>query len=420
MTNKGIKTRLIAVFFAVVFALLCLNSCDGAKNLTERDGVVKTPSAAPDGGNNGNNGAAPADEPDEPADEPDAPPVPITGGGTVSDPYLIKNPSDINYLKTYGDAVFLLKNDVDFSGIYLTPIGDFDAPFEGTFLNPDNFTLSNLTVSAGALTNVGFFGVLANGAIVDGLRINNISFIVSDGDNSLNLGAVCGVSYGIIKNCHISGVEIDISNYLSNVGGLVGFLINGEICDSFVSGEIASGGTFNNVGLIVGQSSGGEIENVVSSSCNIDAVNMSTAGAIGKSEYSLIKSIEVNGIIKAFKTGGIVGESRRDTISDCSVIAELYGAVVGGMAGEVLDEIAISNSTFSGKLVYLAEIEVFRVYIGGVTAIITEADAALISLDFVSIDAEITCITAYSSTISDIYPDSPLYDNVDINIRVVT
>jgi hypothetical protein len=359
---------------------------------------------------------------------------------------LIETAADINYLNTYNYAVFLLKNNVDFSGAYLSPIGNITAPFNGKFLNPDNFTLSNLTVSADEFTNVGFFGVLGSDAIVDGLRLENISFIISDGATSLNLGAVCGVSYGIINNCRVSGVKIDISNSLCNIGGLAGLCINGEICDSHITGKITVGGAANNVGSVVGQSSGGKIESIASS-CDISAINRCTAGAVGKSESSLIKSVETHDIIKAYKAGGIVGDSQSDMISGCAVVAELYGGILGGMLGEVLYETAINNSTFSGKLVYSIEAEIFRVIIGGVVAI---SEDAQINLTDIFIDAEIICaevrrfiiagvtaasdgvqisltgiiirITAYSLAISDIYliyPDAPLYDNAAIDVSII-
>ena len=67
------------------------------------------------------------------------------GSGTQSDPYLIAAKAHLNNVRKYLGAHFKLMCDIDFNGLYWSPIGTEASAFTGTF-DGNGFTIKNLNI----------------------------------------------------------------------------------------------------------------------------------------------------------------------------------------------------------------------------------------------------------------------------------
>ena len=127
-----------------------------------------------------------------------------------NDTYDIKTVNDLNKLSN-SDGLYILKNDIDLSGVKWTPIEGFC----GTLIG-NGYSIKNLTIESSS-SNVGFFSTL-NGAVTN-LIFENASVTVS-GSNE-NIGILCGSMQGTASNITVSGT-VNASNS-KNVGGVVGY-----------------------------------------------------------------------------------------------------------------------------------------------------------------------------------------------------
>lgn len=131
-----------------------------------------------------------------------------------------------------------LVDDIDMSGITMTPIGISSAkPFQGTF-DGQGHTISHLEMKGE--NNVGLFGYVTGGAYVK-------NFIV---DASCSIAGIsyCGViggsvGYGSV-NIECIGMEGTVSATSINAGGIFGCCLDGcaiLLSDSYVTGKVTGG-----------------------------------------------------------------------------------------------------------------------------------------------------------------------------------
>ena len=144
------------------------------------------------------------------------------GTGTAGDPYQIANVEQLQDMKLYLDAHYILVDDIDASG---TVNWNEGAGFE----------------AVGTPYNNGFIGGFdGNGYTITGLYINKPS--------SSYVG-LFGYVYGSdieIVNTAMEG--LDVSGQ-SSVGGLIGRFVGGQISNSYVTGSVSGS---NQVGGLVG------------------------------------------------------------------------------------------------------------------------------------------------------------------------
>ena len=201
-----------------------------------------------------------------------------SGTGMEDDPYLISRVDQLlllsegNYRLEEGAngefegfnhdlmrAHYRLTEDIDLAVIMeeegWNPIGDVENPFTGSF-NGDGHTIANLSIHRSGQDNVGFFGVIGEGALVE-----RIDFRDSYVNGRSSVGTVAGINNGKIKRVRIFAEEagdLDGAIHLDaggRVGGLVG--VNnesGEIRQSMTRINLSAGGTRN--GLFVGTNKG--------------------------------------------------------------------------------------------------------------------------------------------------------------------
>ena len=258
----------------------------------------------------------------------------FTGAGTEADPYRITSLDDLLLLadkvnnseatgvvKAFAGKYFRLENDIDLSTVRFMPIGkDVSHRFAGT-LDGNGHKITGLTIESTS-GPAGLIGVADTTSVLKGITIVSPS-ITTRGDGC---GALAGMTYGTIENCHVTSPVLKVSG-IGN-GALAGVAKNIRGC-SVANPDITTYGTFT--GGIVG-----EISGELSDSYVTEGVIISNGG-----DNSLV--------------GGIAGNIYGATVSNChvSVTIDAYSAqtmhTVGGIAGNCTGG-NIRNSFFIGQL----------------------------------------------------------------------
>lgn len=250
------------------------------------------------------------------------------GSGIPSDPYLISTKADLKYLsensgewvksfKQTADIIFVsadfqLGGDFYNSGNGFILIGNAAIYFIGTY-DGDMHIISNLYISLGSSSHVGFFGHIS------GANIKNLGLINADISGNSLVGGLVGYSgsSSTISNCYFNG-SVTSSNI---AGGLVGYNVNGSsINNSFSAGSVSGVPSGSNVGGLVGFSDNGTS---ISSS-------YSTASVSGSSSIGGFVGWNAATINNSYSTGSVSGVSSN----------------IGGFLG--YNESAINNSYSTG------------------------------------------------------------------------
>ena len=320
------------------------------------------------------------------------------GNGTESDPYLIKNISDLQQLTSYvsgggkySGIYFELAGNIDLSGQEIPSIGEYFNSFDG-FFDGKGFQISNFKITGESGDyGVGLFGATGENAVIKNLTLSGDNSV--SGENDINYtGALCGYNKGVIDNCTVT---CDVTGY-RYVGGVTGnntgtvrnctFLgtVGGQWFVGGISGYLdypgsmelcANKGTVNgvkHVGGIVGQANGNSLGRVSVSLCYNAGVVTMTGGADGSYETmagaggiagyiyladirqcfnkSLVQSDNFNPYV-----GGIVGNNMDALVEDCYntwTVTGTNGAMVGGIAGINKGENSIIRDCYNTAKVY--------------------------------------------------------------------
>ena len=250
----------------------------------------------------------------------------ISGAGTPSDPYLIK---DIDLLKAFRNSVnagskfagkyFKLTSDIDLNNEEWTPIGDYYKEFCGVF-DGDGHTISNLRVTAGGRNAYGLFGRVmkeneesSKPAGIVNVTINNAT-VKSPAHWA---GALAGAMYtGLaVENCHLKG-DIDIS--VSSDGGY------------YAGGLVGYGGYVAYVDCSVKGNEGSKISG---------ALYVGGIVAWHAEDSGIIRNCSVEGVSLNGQTwvGGIAGLAHYgNTVAECSVADINVAATDNGYAGQIV------------------------------------------------------------------------------------
>lgn len=176
------------------------------------------------------------------------------GHGSYGAPYLIYTAEQLAGVASFvnqgnANACYKLMADIDMFGKTLTPIGDADHPYNGTFFG-NGYTISNLTISEPVKVDkdgyaIGMFGVVGTDGCVQDLRLNGakVSFAKS---GSVSAGIVVGRNAGNVENITVSDGSItaeskswlDIKNAYFDLGAVVGYNNGGVIRSVSVEANI--------------------------------------------------------------------------------------------------------------------------------------------------------------------------------------
>lgn len=234
-----------------------------------------------------------------------------------------------------------LGTDVDLDNEEWTPIGTSENKFAGTFDGCDN-TVSNLSINGSGKSNIGFFGRTDDGEVKN-LTIQNA--IVT---GRLNVGVVAGTPYtSKYTNITVTGhVEV---NGMAYVGGVLGKNAYDDLSNitvdvdetSYVNANSVENGTAYRtyVGGVVGFMGEGNItvSNVTS---NIDVIGSTTdvGGISGIAHYN-------NVFNNCHSSGDVTITSYTDDDGKREI-----GGIAGVWYNESGTTVTITNCTYTGKL----------------------------------------------------------------------
>jgi len=250
-------------------------------------------------------------------------------------------------------AYYRLANNINCTGITMSPIGNGDTPFTGN-LDGNGYTISNVEMTNDGFMGTGLFGEL-NGATVTALRITDSSFTEGEANGIYGIGALAGVAsnstVGDITSSNLTVITADSSpNYM---GGLVGIMIGASVLEkSNFDGVVTNyTGLQNNTGGLVGTMvDSGEVRNSYATG-QVNGRNY-LGGLIGvmADTSQLKKSYAANTLVSTGNDiGGLVGQlNAGSAVSHAFSVATLSfpqiiptaGSIVGSSYG------AVANSYF--------------------------------------------------------------------------
>jgi len=220
--------------------------------------------------------------------------------------YLIRNAEDMDEIKKSAGSNYRLADDIDFSGVSVTPGSSFSGILDGA-----GHTISNLSITSDQSVAL-FSDLLSRG------KIHNLNFadanLKSTSSGNVAYTSLVGINYGTIDNVHFSG-------------SLTG---NGYVAP-FAGTQEATGIVKNS-----------------SSSVIISATGPNVSGAVGWNKGGSMHDVTVTGKISGNRyVGGIAGDFTSDgQILRCSVGAVINGSGtrVGGIAGNIAGNSSIEQS----------------------------------------------------------------------------
>jgi filamentous hemagglutinin family protein len=204
------------------------------------------------------------------------------------------------------------------------------AGFTGVFEGFGN-TISGLTISASTAPNVGLFGVIGVGGVVENLNLTGASVTqgaATGGTGQGGVGILVGENDGTVYNASSAGALTSGSENAGSGetpgfgGGLVG-VNTGTINQSWSSATVTGSVTTSTVGNINGGLVGSNYGGLISNSFATGAVTGGPAAAGPRGTIA-----ELGGY-----AGGLVGESEQnDNLGTDGIISNSYatGAVTGG------------------------------------------------------------------------------------------
>ncbi|MGA2092949.1 MAG: GLUG motif-containing protein, partial [Sedimentisphaerales bacterium] len=277
------------------------------------------------------------------------------GSGDSNNPFLIFTPQDLTQIGNSPDdwdKHFLLMSDVNMSdsnapGAF--PIIGYmiwdpytSKPFKGVF-DGNKKRIINLSVSHVGHDFTGLFGyVLGKGASIKDLTLVNPKI---NGSGAMYTGAIAGkLRSGTVTGCSIEGGVIRGTN---NVGGLIGYNLNGAITNCTVEATV-----YGNTGI--GGITGYHSDNIMQD-CGFSGVvyGQRDMGGLAGDNDGQIVNCYMKGSISGSedKIAGLVGTSRG--VVKCSyAIANVTGhqqagGLIGRNSGEVID--CYSQGTVTGS-----------------------------------------------------------------------
>ena len=248
---------------------------------------------------------------------------------------------DVNRGNSYKNEVIKLMQKIDLGNREWTPIGTSMNNFKGIF-DGQNYTISNLNIGEESKSNIGLFGYTTDGSI------KNVHVHNADVDGRLNVGVVAGTPYtSTYSNIKVTGnVTVDGMAY---VGGVLGKNVYADVTNVTVDvdeGSYVNANSVENetayrtyVGGVIGFMGEGNhtVSNVTS---NIDVIGSTCdiGGITGIAHYN-------NTFVNCFSSGDVTQTSY-----------EGDNLEIGGIAGVWHNE---NNTTVTlDKCVYTGTLKV--------------------------------------------------------------
>lgn len=181
------------------------------------------------------------------------------GAGTEENPYRIQDASGLNLVQNDLAGCYRLKENIDYAGVTVAPIGTHAAPFTGGF-DGAGHVIKNLVIDEKGYA--GLFGYIKM-ADLRGLMLESVQ--VTSTNNYAGALAGC-MQGGSVSECCAEGT---VKGY-TRVGGLIGYACqNAVIDDSYARGSVMDSSSYVHAGGLVGYAENIGIRNSYAS-CMVD------------------------------------------------------------------------------------------------------------------------------------------------------
>jgi len=272
---------------------------------------------------------------------PNPPVTTLTGRGFAYDPFQINSYADFTEFRTNSNlfcGYYILQTDIDLSGETFSA-AVINRTFGGHF-DGDDHVIQNITIDnvGASIDNLGLFKKTI--ASVSNLGIENIH--ITGGENSRNLGGLCGSSTGIINNCYAQG-SITGGFNSDFLGGLCGGN-NGTIINCHTSGEVTSNWDDSDyLGGLCGNNREGSIITNCYTTCSVTSGRGADylGGLCGYNNTGIITNSYATGSVTGEDNsrylGGLCGLHYEGTITNCYATGSVNGGedslYLGGLSG---------------------------------------------------------------------------------------
>ncbi len=262
------------------------------------------------------------------------------GDGSMENPYLIFTPQQLDNVRKYLGAVYMLIGDLDMSKYCelngFEPIGDNVFSFFGTFIGNSNSII----------------GIKQSGAEFGGLFSRNdgeiYNLITENFEiNAQTSGNIAAINTGLIYKC-INTSNIQATGKTVMAGGVAGLnKASGMIIYSSNTGDISTNGDnsqtggicYGNYGIIAGSFNSG---NYVFS----EGSKLSMAGGITSFNYGTVSDCYSNADIYSTDiSGGICATNSGNLINCYTTATKVFGKTAGGIC-------ANAQNSFIGNCYY--------------------------------------------------------------------
>jgi hypothetical protein len=295
----------------------------------------------------------------------------LAGSGTPEDPHQIATADQLALVGSASilwDKALALTADVDVNGIQVQRIGvSPGSEFRGSF-DGRGHTIRNLTTDSGGLSMwcVALFGWIHADGCVTNLNLEH-PVIKGGGQRSGYLGALAGLSHGLLSNCTATDVLVEaraahggISAY---VGGLAGYN-RGSIDHCWVAGNVSGdvniGGLLGlNYGNVVRCRAGARVSGKMNLGglvgCNLGSSTLAPGGTYSIVTRAVIKDScatgQVAGDEDSAVIGGLVGSNASSDVAGCYATGAASGeSGLGGLVGYNALGSTITNSYATGDV----------------------------------------------------------------------
>ena len=255
------------------------------------------------------------------------------GSGTATDPYVITTGGELQLVKNYPSAYYVLGNNIDLNNYNWAPY-DFSGSFDGR-----GYIISNLYINNTG-ENLGLFSVLNSGAKVKNITLNGVNI---SAPNSDYVGAIAGYisnTVGYLENCKVILTDDSIIKGNTYVGGITGsvYQIYYDDDNVLLSCEVSS--ISDSYAIIGNDMVGGIVGKGGCERCNVSAniKGGTNVGGICGYASAIVAHSSFKGKIDAeHKVGGIAGYSNSNVwIASCK--AEVNILVDNNSAGGILGD----------------------------------------------------------------------------------
>jgi len=270
----------------------------------------------------------------------------MTGSGTLLDPFVIYNVTDLQAMEDDLTAYYELANDIDASatvgwngGLGFDPVGDTVNRFSGSF-DGKGYAISDLTIDRPATNYIGLFGRSEG-------TISNVDLVDVYIVGHRQVGALVGGQgfIGSITSCSSSGEvrAVDPTNIGYQVGGLIGGVTVDPVTKCHSSCTVyTEGGApdyVNRVGGLIGSAGFGSIISKCFATGTVTG-RKSVGGLIGSitgDDTQVVDCYARGAVIGEWRVGGLIGQLAWNAVSvdNCYSTGAVSGTIdVGGLIGE--------------------------------------------------------------------------------------